>query len=72
MKARTSRIVFGTALSAAAIAVALDHTKHALPEPTPIERAAPAADGADMDIDEAPCSLDGAPCSMDGAPCSLD
>lgn len=33
MKRKQSRIIIGTAISAAAIAVVLDHTKQRLPEP---------------------------------------
>ena len=33
MKRTQSRLVMGTAISAAAIAVAVDHTRHRLPEP---------------------------------------
>ena len=33
MKHKQASIIFGTAISAAAIAVAIDHSKHRLPEP---------------------------------------
>jgi len=33
MKSKQARIIFGTAISAAAIAVAVDHTRQRLPEP---------------------------------------
>ena len=33
MKHKQASIIFGTAISAAAIAVAIDHSKHLLPEP---------------------------------------
>lgn len=33
MKHKQARIIFGTAISAAAIAVAVDHTRQRLPEP---------------------------------------
>ena len=33
MKRKQSRIIFGTAIGAAAIAVAIDHTRQRLPEP---------------------------------------
>lgn len=33
MKHKQARIIFGTAISAAAIAVAIDHTRQRLPEP---------------------------------------
>ena len=33
MKSKQAKIIFGTAISAAAIAVAVDHTRQRLPEP---------------------------------------
>lgn len=35
MKHKQASIIFGTAISAAAIAIAIDHSKHRLPEPVP-------------------------------------
>jgi len=77
MNSRASRIIFGSALSVAAIAVAIDHTKHPLPEPVSVKQPASTADQSgsvivDEQSDEAPCALDGAPCSMGEAPCSMD
>ena len=77
MNGRTSRIIFGGALSVAAIAIAIDHTKHPLPEPAPVEQPVqsngqngPAF--TDGQSDEAPCAIDTAPCAMGEAPCSMD
>ena len=77
MNSRTSRIIFGSALSIAAIAVAIDHTKHPLPEPLAATKPAATGDQGGSDIvddqsDEAPCSMGEAPCSMGEAPCSMD
>lgn len=49
----------GATLSLAAIAVAIDHTQHKLPE---VE---------EMSSDEQDMMESGAPCGLGGAPCSL-
>lgn len=64
MKRRTSQIIMGSTLSLAAIAAAIDHTRH--PVPSPIEAQQDTSDAA-----ESPCSLGGSPCSLGGSPCSL-
>ena len=64
-----SKIIMGSAIGLAAIAVAIDHTKHHVPEPS----------HADIEIigeeesggGDSPCALDTSPCSMD-SPCSLN
>jgi hypothetical protein len=65
-----NRILMGSAISLAAIAVAIDHTRHRLPEPV--------SPGVSQEmIHEAPCTLEnpcalGNPCSLGGnTPCSL-
>jgi len=71
-----NRIIVGSALGLAALAVAIDHTRHRLPEPVPV-----AQEQAGMS-DESPCGLDSgsSPCSMDydgsdeypdSSPCSM-
>jgi hypothetical protein len=67
MKRSQSKLVMGSALGLAALAVAIDHTRHPLPPPQP-----PAMIGSQQD-EASPCSLDGeAPCSLEAnAPCSL-
>ncbi len=67
-----NRLIVGTAFSLAAIAVAIDHTRHSLPQPVASQQATQYDDS-----DESPCGLDGeSPCSLDneesGSPCSLD
>ena len=77
-----NRIIVGSALGLAAIAVAIDHTRHRLPEPVPVsitQEQAGMNDGRD-ESDESPCGLDSgsSPCSMsengsdsDSSPCGL-
>jgi hypothetical protein len=68
----------GSALGLAAIAVAIDYTRHRLPEPQAVEQKVDEnaviilEDGA-SDQGQSPCSLDGgSPCSLEGgSPCSL-
>lgn len=67
MKQKQSRIILASAIGLAALAVAIDHTRHSLPEAEPQQY-----NNTDSVYDEeSPCSLD-APCSMDDNPCSLD
>lgn len=81
-----NRIIVGSALGLAAIAVAIDHTRHRLPEPEPVsisQEQAGMNNGTD-ESDESPCGLDAgsSPCSMsdtgsdadydsDSSPCGL-
>lgn len=66
MKGR-NRLIMGSAIGLAALAVAIDHTKHRLPEPMNNDLSAQLLGGAD----DSPCSLDASPCSLD-SPCSLE
>lgn len=71
-----SKLVVGSAMGLAALAVAIDHTKHRLPEPVQAEQAASVIDGAEYEspcgLDASPCGLDvGSPCGLDGSPCGL-
>lgn len=71
MNRSQSKLIMGSALGLAALAVAIDHTRHPLPEP----QAQTAA--TSYEAQESPCSLDGEapPCALDSAndsaPCSL-
>jgi len=69
---KTNRLIVGSAFSLAALAVAIDHTQHRLPEPVAVTQEQTASD----DADESPCGLSSeSPCSMDdesSSPCSLD
>ncbi len=71
MKVR-NRWIMGSAIGLAAIAAAIDHTRHRLPEPMSAEHAPPAAAGDTAELVEAPCGLEVAPCGLDVAPCGLD
>lgn len=70
MKRATSKLIVGSALGIAAIAVAIDHTRHQVPAPVAQEQ-------TDSDIiiieeDGTPCGLGAAtPCGLGAAPCSL-
>ncbi len=67
MKQKQSKLIMGTAIGLAALAVAIDHTRHTLPTPEPRYQS-----GAGGYMDETPCSMEN-PCSMDmDSPCSLD
>lgn len=68
---KTNRFIVGSALSLAAIAVAIDHTQHRLPDPIEATQ-----EQMEMSEDESPCGLDvESPCSMDSdessSPCGL-
>ena len=59
MKHKTAKIIMGTALGIATIAVAVDHMTHTLP---PVENTAMDSDASQEQ--QAPCSLGSAPCSL--------
>lgn len=68
---KTNRLIVGSALSLAAIAVAIDHTQHRLPEPVEVTQ-----EQEEMNDSESPCGMDvESPCSMDSdessSPCGL-
>lgn len=60
MKHRTAKIIVGTSIGIAAIAAAIDHTRHPLPEPGKAEQGI-----RDGQADESPCGLD-TPCGLNG------
>ena len=71
MKQNQNRWIMGGAIGLATVAVALDHTRHKLPEPM--------QDGQEMhqqyvDEEMAPCGLGASnPCGLDASnPCGLD
>ena len=59
MKHKTGKVILGATLSLAAIAVAVDHTQHKLPEVEVIS----SEEQQDMES--------GTPCGLGVAPCSL-
>lgn len=69
-KSWRNRMIMGSAFGAAAIAVAIDHTRHSLPEPV-VDATAAVVIIEEGDGD-APCSLGGSPCALDSSPCALD
>lgn len=76
MNRQQSLIIFGSVLGLAAIAVAIDHTKHPLPEPVAAKQQSEAQGAGGLgdsgtDLAENPCSLGEAPCSFGEPPCSL-
>lgn len=84
MNHRQGVLIMSSAIGLATIAVAIDYTRHPLPEPEPMVQQSLEAAPCGLDapcglggetpcgLDAAPCSLDSAPCSLDAAPCSLD
>jgi hypothetical protein len=64
---KRNHLIMGSAITLAAIAVAIDHTQHRLPEPEAVEQAEtiPPGAGAPGGMATAPCGLGGgSPCSM--------
>jgi hypothetical protein len=68
-----NRWVMGSAIGLAALAVAIDHTRHPLPQPESPAASATAqvAEDTPCGLTVAPCALDDSPCGLGGNPCSL-
>ena len=60
MKHEYNRWIMGAAVGAATLAVAIDHTRHKLPEPESPDVVIIQEEGS-----AAPCGLEAAPCSLD-------
>jgi len=60
MEHKANRWIMGTAVGIAAIAAAIDHTRHTLPTPQANDIVI-----IDDEADASPCSLDVSPCSLD-------
>jgi len=60
MEHKYNRWIMGTAVGVAAIAAAVDHTRHSLPTPQANDIVV-----IEDDSDDSPCSLDTSPCSLD-------
>ena len=79
---KKNKIILGSAMGIAAIAIAIDHTKHKVPTPQQTEQGVSAEDGDEDDSpcgmgeDDSPCGMgeDESPCGMgdDESPCGLD
>ena len=69
MKHKQARIIFGTALSAAVIAVAIDHTRQSLPEPDEQLAVVIIEEGEDMPVENGDCNK--ASSGRQPSPCSL-
>jgi hypothetical protein len=65
-----NKIILGSVMGIAAIAVAIDHTKHKVPEPQQTEQNILIVE----DDEETPCGLDGTPCGLDDeeTPCGIN
>lgn len=73
MKKR-NRLIMGSAIGLASIAIAIDHTSHQLPAPetsTEYQHDIDSEDDSPCSL-SSPCSMDDSPCSLDLSPCSLD
>lgn len=66
-----NRLIMGTAIGVAAVAIAIDHTRHRLPEPVKSEEVLESSDYIVIEDGENAASADAAPCSLDISPCSL-
>ena len=65
-----SKMIVGSAMTLAALAIAIDHTKHRIPEPTMSEQGIVIMDDG---AQESPCGLSGSPCGLGNeSPCGLD
>lgn len=64
-----NKIIMGSAIGLAVIAVAIDHTRHRLPEPQ--AQLQPGGEAtSNYEIIETPCSMQ-SPCALNENPCSL-
>lgn len=62
--------VMGSAIGLATIAIAIDHTRHRLPEPSAQVAAEHGVDSSAMT--ENPCGLDASPCTLTETPCTME
>ncbi len=63
----------GSVIGLAAIAVAIDHTRHKVPEAVPATEEHPQQDAAGAALEEgaSPCGLGASPCGLGENPCGL-
>lgn len=66
---KKSKIIIGSAVSLATIAIAIDHTKHRLPTPSESDQYIIVEEGGSS----SPCGLDSSPCGMgeNESPCGM-
>lgn len=77
---RRNRLIMGGAIGLAAIAVAIDHTRHTLPTPSPASAEAPAQESNPCGLEQGGLDQHGGaanPCGLDQGggesnPCGLD
>ncbi|WP_455217419.1 hypothetical protein [Kaarinaea lacus] len=67
---KKNKIILGSAISIAAIAVAIDHTRHKLPEPQLSEQGMAVIQSQE---DDSPCGMGDSPCGLgeDESPCGM-
>lgn len=66
-QSRRNRWIMGSAIGLAAIATAIDYTRHRVPEPIVKQSTA-----QQPTQEVSPCSLDANPCGLTVSPCSLE
>lgn len=66
---KKNKIILGSAMGLAAIAIAIDHTKHKVPDPQQLEQGMI----IDSEEDDSPCGMDDSPCGMGegDSPCGM-
>ena len=66
-QSRRNRWIMGSAIGLAALATAIDHTRHQLPEPV-VKQSTTQQPTQEV----SPCSLNASPCGLTVSPCSLE
>lgn len=66
-----NRLIVGSAIGLATIAVAIDHTRHQLPEPVRSEGMIKSSDYIVIEEGESSDAEGASPCSLNISPCSL-
>lgn len=66
---KKNKIIMGSALGIAALAIAIDHTRHRVPDAEPAPQGAVIIE--EEDGSSSPCSMSESPCSMSESPCSM-
>ena len=67
-----NKIIMGSALGIATLAIAIDHTRHRLPDPEPSQESMYIIEEEGSSSTSAsPCSMSESPCSMSESPCGM-